>query len=329
MPTISVIVPVYKVEKYIHRCVDSILGQTYEDFELILVDDGSPDNCGAICDEYAAKDSRVVVIHQENGGLSAARNAGIDWAFANSDSQWLTFIDSDDWVHPEYLQRLLDASVTMRTNISACRIESKDDQCDEDAWYPLKYLTEDAYCSDNTAVFMISACAKLFRKHLWEQIRFPKGKLHEDRFTTHKVLFQCRTVALIQAPMYRYCRNPNSIMRAPWSPRRLDDLEAIDEQCSFFADHGFVAARKKTMLSSLYVVCSMMQEIENKESLSSEDKRSKVFLQKKLQEYIRQCKQLGNISIDNYWYAFERAFPLEVRVYEIAQIILRKLGVKK
>ena len=107
MPTISVIVPVYKVEKYIHRCVDSILSQTFTDFELILVDDGSPDNCGKICDEYAEKDIRIHVIHQENGGLSAARNAGIDWVFANSDSEWITFIDSDDWVHPEYLERLL------------------------------------------------------------------------------------------------------------------------------------------------------------------------------------------------------------------------------
>jgi glycosyltransferase involved in cell wall biosynthesis len=105
MPAISVIVPVYKVEKYIHRCVDSILGQTFTDFELILVDDGSPDSCGAICDEYAAKDSRVV-IHQENGGLSAARNAGIEWSFDHSNSGWMTFIDSDDWVHPQYLELL-------------------------------------------------------------------------------------------------------------------------------------------------------------------------------------------------------------------------------
>ena len=103
MPIISVIVSVYKVEPYIRQCVDSILAQTFTDFELILVDDGSPDNCGAICDEYAAQDCRVRVIHQENGGLSAARNAGIDWAFANSDSQWLAFVDSDDWVHPDYL----------------------------------------------------------------------------------------------------------------------------------------------------------------------------------------------------------------------------------
>ena len=103
MPQISVIVPVYKVEAYLARCVDSVLAQTFSDFDLILVDDGSPDNSGAICDEYAEKDPRIVVIHQKNGGLSAARNAGIEWAFAHSNSQWLNFIDSDDWVHPEYL----------------------------------------------------------------------------------------------------------------------------------------------------------------------------------------------------------------------------------
>ena len=110
MPTISVIVPVYKVEPYLNRCVDSILRQTYQDFELILVDDGSPDRCGEICDEYARQDSRVHVIHKENGGLSDARNAGIDWVEANSDSRWLIFADSDDWVHPELLARLLDAA---------------------------------------------------------------------------------------------------------------------------------------------------------------------------------------------------------------------------
>ena len=126
MPTISVIVPVYKVEPYLHRCVDSILNQTFEDFELILVDDGSPDNCPVICDEYAAKDSRVVVIHQENGGLSAARNAGIDWAFANSNSQWLSFVDSDDWIHPQTLEHLLRAVEENGTKISICGYEESD-----------------------------------------------------------------------------------------------------------------------------------------------------------------------------------------------------------
>ena len=120
MPTISVIVPVYKVEPYLNRCVDSILRQTYQDFELILVDDGSPDRCGEICGEYARQDGRVHVIHKENGGLSDARNAGIDWVEANSDSQWLIFADSDDWVHPELLARLLDAATAFDLKISVC-----------------------------------------------------------------------------------------------------------------------------------------------------------------------------------------------------------------
>ncbi|MCD7802997.1 MAG: glycosyltransferase [Clostridiales bacterium] len=109
MPEISVIVPVYKVEPYLRRCVDSILNQTFQDFELILVDDGSPDHCPAICDEYAGRDSRIVVIHQKNAGLSAARNAGIDWVFANSDSKWISFVDSDDWVTPTYLSLMISA----------------------------------------------------------------------------------------------------------------------------------------------------------------------------------------------------------------------------
>ena len=106
MPEISVIVPVYKVEQFIHRCVDSILLQSFYDFELILVDDGSPDQCGAICDAYAAADNRIHVIHQKNGGLSAARNTGIDYVMANSKSHWLTFVDSDDWLHPDFLKVL-------------------------------------------------------------------------------------------------------------------------------------------------------------------------------------------------------------------------------
>ena len=109
MSRISIIVPVYRVEPYLDRCVKSILCQTFEDFDLVLVDDGSPDRCGAICDAYAAADTRVHVIHQQNGGVSAARNSGIDWSFESSDSGLLTFIDSDDYVKPTMLKTLFDA----------------------------------------------------------------------------------------------------------------------------------------------------------------------------------------------------------------------------
>ena len=120
---ISIIVPVYNVEKYIYRCVDSILSQSFTDFELILVDDGSPDDCGKICDDYAKKDNRISVIHKENGGLSSARNAGLDWVFANSKSEYVTFIDSDDWVDTDYLRALLDGIKNTASSVSACKFQ--------------------------------------------------------------------------------------------------------------------------------------------------------------------------------------------------------------
>ena len=120
MANISVIVPVYKVEEFLSRCVDSILCQSYPDFEVILVDDGSPDRSGQMCEDYARQDSRIHVIHQENGGLSAARNSGIDWAFAHSDSRWLAFVDSDDWVHPDFLKVLYETAEQTLCKISVC-----------------------------------------------------------------------------------------------------------------------------------------------------------------------------------------------------------------
>ena len=109
MAKISVIVPVYKVEETIGKCIESILNQTYPDFELILIDDGSPDRSGVICDEYSKKDGRIKVIHKKNAGVSSARNAGIEWVLENSDSEWISFVDSDDWVHSDYLSKLYGA----------------------------------------------------------------------------------------------------------------------------------------------------------------------------------------------------------------------------
>ena len=190
MPSISVIVPVYKVEPYLRRCADSILAQTFEDFDLILVDDGSPDRCGEICEEYAKNDSRVHVIHQQNGGLSAARNSGIDWAFANSDSQWLAFVDSDDWVHPKFLETLYAAVRETGSLISACGLYRTEGQgFSEIMDFSVHSMTaDDYYCSREihgglTAV----AWNKLYHKSLFEALRYPHGKLHEDEYTTYLI----------------------------------------------------------------------------------------------------------------------------------------------
>ena len=144
MAVISVITPIYNTEKLLGRCVDSILNQTFRDFALILVDDGSTDGSGRLCDELAARDSRIVVLHQKNSGVGAARNRGLDWVFANTDSRWITFVDSDDWVHPRMLELLLDAAVSGGTLLSACgyrelsdgQLEVPDDIGQPEIWTP-------------------------------------------------------------------------------------------------------------------------------------------------------------------------------------------------
>ena len=261
MPTISVIVPVYKVEPYLHRCVDSILAQTFTDFELILVDDGSPDNCGAICDEYAAQDSRVHVIHQPNGGLSAARNAGLDWAFANSDSEWLSFIDSDDWVHEEYLERLYRACVDTSVDISSVGLFETDGNVhynySADEFSLRTISTEEVYFRSVPYYQLptISSCTKLFRKELWRDIRFPAGKVNEDRFTTHLILFQTARITYLTAPLYYYLVREDSIMHSQWMPKRLDDLEAIKGQIAFFDKKGLLKIRDYSISGYVKMLC--------------------------------------------------------------------------
>ena len=252
MSEICVIVPVYKVEPYLHRCVDSIIDQTYKNFALVLTDDGSPDGCGEICDEYAMQDDRMIVFHQPNGGLSAARNTAIDYSFACSDSEWLTFIDSDDWVHPMYLDALYsgakenDASIVISESYVTA---GEDPPVDESGLCAKKYSTEDYYINNTTNA--VIACGKLISKSDFSGIRYPFGKIHEDTFTTYKILFRYEYISVIHQPLYAYYKNSDGIMRANWSPRFLVIADALEEQIAYFDHHGFTKAYKYT-ISSLF-----------------------------------------------------------------------------
>ena len=241
MPQVSVIVPVYKVEPYLRKCVDSILSQTFRDFELILVDDGSPDSCGEICDEYAFADSRVHVIHQLNGGLSAARNAALDWMFANSSSNYVTFVDSDDWISENYLDVMMQGVrygyriVCVEMNIISDGIEFNNDE--EQALTfrkasPEEYWVHLGKCST-------TAWGKLFDRNLYKDIRFPVGKIHEDEFTTHLAIFAVLEVAYVSAPLYHYYfRRKGSITGSGWTVAEFNFIEALHEQIAYFKCKG-------------------------------------------------------------------------------------------
>lgn len=262
MPKISVIVPVYKVEKYLNRCVDSILTQTFTDFECILVDDGSPDNCGKICDEYAKKDKRVKAIHKQNGGLSDARNKGIDWTFENSDSQWIAFIDSDDWVHTKYLELLYETAVNNNVKISSCGYIAVKDKKEDEKILDVTIAVDAPenmfkkgykYCEYNFSI----AWGRLYRKELFKNIRYPFGRLHEDEFTTYKLIYACDKVAVIEAPLYYYFQNEGGIMASEVSPKRMsDELDARKEQLDFFYSKKFETSFKNIFK----VFCNLIEK---------------------------------------------------------------------
>lgn len=325
MSDISIIVPVYKVEKYIHRCVDSILAQTYSDFELILVDDGSPDNCPTICDAYAEKDNRVHVIHQANGGLSAARNAGIDWAFANSDSQWLTFIDSDDWVHPEYLERLLDAAVTNDVSVSICgykETEGEEPIINAKDLTPVLWNPEDFYVEHNVNATI--ACGKLYQKKCFTEIRYPVEKIHEDEFVTHIVLFPTGQMAVMKATLYYYFINKQGITKTNWKPQRLQGLEATRLQIEFMRSQGFKKAYPHAIKK--YTVC-----LSNHVAALSEKKGSFYLkyiagLRWKLRWML--WKHHSLLPLECFPAVYESAFPCFMYIFWIVRAQIRKIRKK-
>ena len=202
MAEITVIVPIYKVEKYIDRCVESIFAQSFQNFELVLVDDGSPDTCPQICDAYAEKDSRVVVIHKKNGGLSDARNAGIDWAMEHSDSEWLAFVDSDDYLHPDYLMRMIQTARREAADLVICdfvRVNDEENVIEESHTF-FQLTTEDKKelfgCMLNNWR-VIPAWNKLYHRDIFSELRFAFGKIHEDDFAIQHVLWNCHRAAII------------------------------------------------------------------------------------------------------------------------------------
>lgn len=261
MATISIVVPVYKVEAYLRRCIDSILVQTYRDFELILVDDGSPDNCGKICDEYAKKDSRVIVIHQQNGGLSAARNSGIEWALSNSSSRYLTFIDSDDWVLSRYLECLY-AGVLLSGSVACCGCQELSDtksaydvEVSDKSWRILP--TREYWLQLG---FTMTAWGKLYVKSLFADVRYPVGKIHEDEYVTHRILFQKECVAQTEARLYCYWRRENSITMSSKGIKRLDFLGGLEDQYAMFVqmhDEALVEMLSKRLISAYSAACSI------------------------------------------------------------------------
>lgn len=268
---ISVIVPVYKVEKYLDRCVQSIVDQTYRNLEIILVDDGSPDNCPAICDAWAAKDSRIRVIHKKNGGLSDARNAGM----AIASGEYMSFVDSDDYIASEMYQLLYDRMAADGSDIAACGVE----MVFEDG-SPASPLTKTGSCVLSRQEAMEAVVReswlkqpvwyKLYKTELVRDILFPVGRYHEDVFWTWQAVARAERVSVFDTPCYFYVQRSGSIMAETYSLRRLDAVEAKRQRLDYVEkEYPMLADCART---DLLFTCMYHGQLAMKD-LSGEDKK--------------------------------------------------------
>ena len=229
-PLISVIVPVYNVEPYLDQCVESIVNQTYKNLEIILVDDGSPDNCPAMCDKWAEIDSRIIVIHKENGGLSDARNAGLRIAAG----EYIGFVDSDDWIAYDFFEKLYEPCKIYGCEISACDVEfteSREAQIGkyETGEYRIGSPEDALHDLIRGIGYRAVVWNKLYAAHLLSNETFPVGKYHEDEYFTYRIIGKAKLLSYTLASKYYYFQRDTGIVRSI-SPKHLDALEAYIER---------------------------------------------------------------------------------------------------
>lgn len=288
-PLISVIVPIYNVEKYLARCVDSIVNQTYKNLEIILIDDGSPDRCPQMCDDYAEKESRIKVVHKKNGGLSDARNAGM----AVATGEYISFIDSDDYVSDDFFECLLDVMNKENSDIVECSVVKfyEDNRFDEfsDDLSVKTYDTQDAMSAliaENP--FHQHVWNKLYKTELVKDIPYAVGKLNEDEFWTYQVFGRANKVSKLNKTMYYYFQRNSSIMGVGYNIRRLDALEGKANRQKYI-ENNFPDLSMQAKID-LYGSCMFAYQSVLK-FMSGADK-------KKALELIRKYRKMYNLSFD-------------------------------
>ena len=284
---ISVVVPVYNVEKYLKACVDSIINQTYSNLEIILVDDGSTDESGKLCDKYLDVDRRIKVIHKKNGGLADARNTGMKYA----KGEYIGFVDSDDYIHPEFYENLHRMITKENANIAECEFLRIDVQDIERA----KEILDEQNSKQSEKIVVESninclrelyglrlkpyikkvvVWNKLYERSLFNKIQFPVGKLHEDEFTTYKILFSCSKLVSTNKALHGYMQTKNSIMRKAIKPQRINDnLQAYEDAAKFFAENKNTEIEHKVLRRYLENCIELSGKVFKEQS---EDKKIKL-----------------------------------------------------
>ena len=318
MAEISVIVPVYNVEKYLCRCLESILSQTYSNYDIILIDDGSTDDCGRICDEYAREKECITVIHQDNAGLAAARNMGIEWAVKYSDSKWITFVDSDDWVHKNYLELMYGAVVLGNNECCVCYHDKAYEQTEVDCRIKASIMEnsfEEFFCIRDANINVYTAWGKLYPKMWFLTVRYPEGKINEDLFVTPKVLSSARgkTIGILPVKLYYYFVNAESIMHQKWSVKRFDEIAGYEDVIEFLKKNNY----KKALLTAVNdYYASLDRQIKELQKPEYEQyknhlKQMRAILRKAIKNY----GSMVPVSLSERFWLLEDVYPVRMKLY--------------
>lgn len=269
-PLISVIVPVYKVEAYLSKCIDSIINQTHKNLEIILVDDGSPDNCGTICDEYAKKDNRIKVIHKTNGGLSDARNAGLRIATG----EWITFVDSDDWLENNALEQMLNLAHIENADLIIGSTQKINDIDNSIIWMD----TSDTTCkimnsTDAICDFFLNGCAswaRLYKANIHKDVFFPVNEINEDEAIVLTILEKCTKIIRTSKIIYNYRFRPESITTTSFHPKKLAWYHHCKANLSFIEKNypTIIAYAEKRYFSSILFFLIMISREKDQDQYS-------------------------------------------------------------
>lgn len=289
-PVISVIVPIYNVDEYLDRCIESIVNQSYTNLEIILVDDGSPDNCPSLCDDWAKKDSRIKVIHKENGGAGSARNTGIK----NATGEWIGFVDGDDSIDEKFYNTLLQKALSYSADISACDFffidengeKNLEEYCTEICTFDSNELLEEFYSSCKS--HWVSFCNKIIKKEMFEGLSFPEHRYFEDWTLAPMLYFKSRKTVYSPEPLYNYFYREGSAIHTETIKRYSDCVEADIEHYLFFNKQNISIYNDqiRSFMFSDFKKCVKVYRLRDRAQLTAIYSRVNKYLSYKLAAYM-------------------------------------------
>lgn len=298
MAKLTIIIPVYQVKSYLDRCLNSVLSQSFKDYDIILVDDGSTDGSQDICDKYAEQYNNITVIHKSNGGLSSARNIGIEAAT----SKYIMFIDSDDMIHSKTAEMQISLLEHNDADACICSLQRFTNERDIDIFcntdhkknsvIPGLKAEECFFDKENTANF-VSSCGKVFKRSLFNGIRFPEGRLFEDEYITYRIYYNCSKIVVVDDALYYYYVNENGITQNLNLNKRFDEYDAQEERINFFKKNNCIELYHQSLLEFLHsaqwdlIACQKQKEdYDSKKGANFQRQYTEIFYKAKREQLI-------------------------------------------